>query len=162
MRKSNTCNVMHLKGGGFNFERFVPKPKSEVRKELNLSPDLKYILWVGRFNEQHAPETLIAVYKELKKIPNVRLICIGGKEDQPQYNEVVNSGIEVMGHIPRDKLIKYMNATDINLFPTANDWPAFGDVPTVILESLSMNQPVICPGLINFLGPKSEIEKLCE
>ena len=76
------------------------------------------------------------------------------------YNEILNLGAEIIGYIPRDEVIKYINATDIHLFPTAREWPPFGDVPTALLESLSMNQPVICPGLINFLGPKSEIKKL--
>jgi len=160
--KLGSDRVMNLKGGGFEFEKNVPKQKGEARKELGLPIDEKIIIHIGRFNKLKGIDVIIAVYKILKeKRDDVKLIFIGGNMNQPLYNEVINSGAIVKGYIPKEDVIKYLNATDVHLLPTeSKEWIPFGDIPTAIIESLSMNQPVVTPMLIHFAGTEEERKKL--
>jgi len=157
--------VMHMKGSGIEFEKFQIKSKLEVKKELGLEPGKKYLLHVGRFEKLKGVHNIISIYKSLKKNnDNIGLIFIGGHKSQPLYDLVIKSGAEVVkGFLPKNEVIKYMNATDIHLLPTQDkEWIPFGDMPTALIESLSMNQFVVSPMLIHFIGSKKDLSKIGE
>ncbi len=155
--------VMHMKGSGIDFENFRIKSKLEVKKDLGLEIDKKYMLHVGRFEKIKGVHKVISIYKSLKKNnDNIGLIFIGGHESQPLYDVVIKSGAEVVkGFLPKNEVIKYMNATDIHLLPTQDkEWIPFGDMPTALIESLVMNQFVVSPMLIHFIGSKRDLSKI--
>jgi len=160
--KIGSKNVMHLKGGGFDFDKFIPRQKEEMRKELDLPINKKIMVHIGRFTRLKGIDTILDAYAKLReKHDNIEMIFIGGNENEPLYQKIVESGALVKGYIAKDKVLQHINATDVHLLPTRDrKWIPFGDIPTAVIESLAMNQPVISPMLIHFKGHPEERKKL--
>ena len=161
-KKLGPDRVMHQKGSGFNFGKYISRPKEEVRKELGLPLNKKIMIHVGRFNKLKGVDVILDVFNDLKKKrDDIEMVFIGGNETQLLYKDIVESGAIVKGYVPKDEVIKYINASDVHLLPTeSKKWIPFGDIPTALIESLAMNQPVVSPMLIHFAGPKEERKKL--
>jgi len=161
-KKLGPERVMHQKGGGFDFDNYVPKSKEEARKELGLSLNKNIMVHIGRFTKLKGVDVIIEVYKKLKKkYDDIEMIFIGGNKTEPLYEDVVQSGATVKERISKDEVIKYINAADVHLLPTEDKkWIPFGDIPTSLVESLSMNQPVVSPMLLHFAGTERERKKL--
>ncbi len=162
LRKLKKKKVMHLKGGGFDFEGYVPRPKKEVRKELGLPIDKKILIHVGRFHRLKGIDLMVDLFNKLKtKRNDVEMLFVGGNESEPLYSSIADSGSIIVEYKPRDEVIKYINASDIHLLTSESSmWIPFGDIPTSLVESLSMNQPVVSPLLIHFMGSAKERKKL--
>ena len=59
-------------------ERFIPLNKKEAKQLLNLDPDKKYLLYVGKLNYTKRPDILIDIFKELKKErEDIELLIVG-------------------------------------------------------------------------------------
>jgi len=160
-RKLGLEKVIHLKGGGFNFERYKPLSRHKAREELGLSQGKKIMLHVSRFKTITGVDNSIAIYNELNKKYDVEMIFIGGNEENPLYDDVMRSGALVKGRIPRDELVKYISASDVHIMPTTDvNWIPYGDIPTVLIESLALNRPVVSAALIHFSGNLEERRKL--
>jgi len=161
-RKLGPERVEHLKGGGFNFEKNQPFSKKEMRKELDLPLDKKIMIYVGRYNKLKGVDRFIDIFTRLKKEdPEFEAVFIGGNKYEAYYDKAVKSGGIVKEYIPKDLLLKYMCATDIHIMPTADiKWIPFSDISTASLESLALNQPVVSPTLIHFLGSRKERDHL--
>lgn len=162
-KKLGADRVLHQKGGGFEFDQYIPRPKEDVRKELGLPLDKKIMIHVGRFTKLKGIDIIIDVYKKLQKKYDLELLFIGGNESQPLYKDVAASGAIVKGYIPRGEVIKYINASDVYLMPSFDEeFIPFGGIGTAPLEALAMNVPVVSPLMVNFMGTKEELSRIAK
>ncbi len=163
--KIGSDRVEHLKGGGFRFDSFKVKSKSELRKELSLPLDKKLMIHVGRFVKSSVDKgipIIIQVSETLKnKSDEFEFVFIGGNEKQELYNDIVSTGAITIGRIPVADVRKYINACDIYLLPTVDKrLIPYADVASAMVEAWAFNIPVVSPLLIHFLGNVEEQKKL--
>jgi glycosyltransferase involved in cell wall biosynthesis len=155
-------NIHLQKGQGFPFSEFEPGKKEDVRRELGLPLDKKIMVHLGRFNERKGLPVILETFKTLRENGmNVDLLLVGGKKNQPLYEEAKASGAILTGHIPKKDVIRYLNASDVYLVPTEDKvWIPFGDIDNGAIEALAMNVPVVGPTLIHFPGSPDERKEL--
>ena len=155
-------NIFLQKGQGFPFNEFEPIPKTEIRRELGLPANKKIMIHVGRFNERKGLPVVLQTFKRLRERGvDVELILVGGKKDQPLYDDAERSGAILTGHIPKSEVIRYLNASDVYLVPTEDKlWIPYGDIDGAAIEALAMNIPVVGPTLIHFPGSLEDMQKL--
>ena len=71
-----------------------------------------------------------------------------GQEDEKKAREAgVFSGIKLLGSMPHNDIVQWMNASDLLVLPSYNE-----GVPNVVLESMACGTPVVAfdsPGDIN-------------
>ena len=172
-KKLGKNRVLHFKGGAFNYSANPIKSKKKIRNELNLPQDKKLIIFLGQFRTWRnydffgkgsgkGVEMALEICNTLKKSDNsIQGLFIGGKEDDNRYELVNNSDNIVRKYMPNSEAMRYLQASDICILPTADkEWIPFGDIPTCLVEALSFNVPVVSKMLIHFKGNKDELQKL--
>ena len=132
-------------------EIFAPLNKKMARRLLNLDPDKKYLLYVGRLNSTKRSDILIDIYKELKKErQDIELILAGTKVNDPLYNYARESGAKIYGLIMHTELYKYLSAADVYILPKYTKTHSFGGIGLLPVEALLCNTPVVGGSLHNF------------
>lgn len=123
------------------------EPKEVVRKSLGRaapSPNGKWVLFVGRFQEQKAPLRLVEAFTLYAQgDPDAKLLMIGEGNMKAQVEEyVLRAGLRqrvfFLGGMPQEKLVKYYQAADVLLL-TSN----FEGMPMCVLEALGCGLPVV-------------------
>ncbi len=106
-------------------ESFVSNPKKDktiICKELGLEPDLKYVLYVGRFDKEKGVDILINAFNNVKKnLERVRLILIGKENDSPFWQNLkrnISSDIIITGFVDNDVVYKYYDISEIVVIPS--------------------------------------------
>ncbi len=136
---------------GVMTERFIPLDKKEARVILNLDPDKKYLLYIGKLNSTKSPDILIDIYKEIKKDRNdVELLIAGTNEGDPLINYALESGAKVFGRIMHTDIYRYLSAADVYILPKYSTEHVFGGIGLLPVEALLCNTPVIGGNLENF------------
>ncbi len=131
---------------GVNLELFYPMDRDEIRKQLGITGE-KIVLFVGRIEPLKGVEQLLKAVSNLKDIPGLKLMIIGG--DESNQNEIdhlkkltieldIQDLVQFPGVIKHDRLPYYYNAADICVIPSY--YESFG---LVALESLACGTPVI-------------------
>jgi len=172
-QKLGKNKVLHFKGGAFDYSSNPIKSKKELRSELNLPQDKKLLIFLGQFRTWRnynffgkgsgkGVEMALEICNALKETDNsIQGLFIGGKEDDNRYELVNNSDNIVRKYMPNSEAMRYLQASDVCILPTADkEWIPFGDIPTCLVEALSFNIPVISKMLIHFRGNKDELQKL--
>ncbi len=141
---------------GLDIKRFKYITKEQARKELNLNPDKKYILYVGKMYKYKQVDKLIEIWLEIKKLlPETELLIAGneerGKWGEEFYDLVENSGATIVGRVLNIDLYKYYCAADVYVLLSLRD-DYFGGTGIAPLESLACNTPVVSNSLKNYLG----------
>ena len=88
---------------GIDLQRFnIAVDRTEVLQNLGLSPDVKYIITVGRISPQKNPFFTVDIMKELcKKRDDIELIWIGtGELEEVVKAEIDKSGLNGKIHMP--------------------------------------------------------------
>ena len=152
--KVGKSNVMFLKGGGFEFSKYVPRSKGEVRRELGLPLDKRIILHVGRLSSDvKGFRYILEAFKELQKKYNVELIFIGEHSNKKNatYLKAKELGAIMLPRLPREVVLNYINAADVYAIyvgdPRQRYFAGFGTGP---LEALSLNTPIVSSLIVNF------------
>jgi teichuronic acid biosynthesis glycosyltransferase TuaC len=105
---------------GVDFELFKPIPKAECRRQLNLPPDKKLVLWAGEYQKPikryDIVEKAVAILQQ--KMPEAALVL-------------------ATGH-PLNMVPLYMNACDVLLLVSNAEGS-----PNVIKEAMACNLPVV-------------------
>ncbi|MCF8261082.1 MAG: glycosyltransferase [Melioribacteraceae bacterium] len=161
LKKLRMKNV-YFQRDGINFDKFYPtKDKRALRVELNLPIESKLILYVGKFYRTKSVDWLIKNYFEYRtKFPNTDLVLIGGDEDDEFYSMAVKSGAIVRTRMPKENIVKYMQACDIYTLPTHGAVVHSGGFGNAPIEALACNIPVISNHLIHFPGIKTELDSI--
>ncbi len=122
-------------------------PKASIRRELGyaeVDTNGKWVLFVGRLQEQKAPMRLIDTFKAYcQEDPNSRLIIIGEGNMRLNVEKYVKqSGLQqqviLCKSIQQEKLVKYYQSADALLL-TSN----FEGMPVCVLEALGCGLPVV-------------------
>lgn len=129
---------------GVNSTKFMPDSvvKHEVRAELGIRDEEIVFMFLGRMNiDKGIPELAIAFNEITKKHSNVRLLFVGG--DEQNMTPLVKTTIQAI-----DKVIFYgstpyperlLQACDIFCLPSHRE--GFG---TSVIEASLLEKPVIC------------------
>jgi len=146
-RKIVVIPAIGLDGGWINREG---KFSFGEREEVN-------ILYVGRVYDVKGWWLLCPIIREvLEKRENVKftIILSGGEMDALAHclTGISKERVEVLGKIPREKLLAYYDESDIFLFPS------FEGGGMVVLEAMARGIPVVC---FDFGGPGEMVSEEC-
>lgn len=138
---------------GFSAKEFYPIDKKKARRILQLEPDEKIILQLGRMVPRKGVDNVIKALGEIKKDQKpVRLLVVGGEHDHPDPalspelarlqklagEENVHSSVVFTGRKQRGVLKYYYAAADV--FISTPWYEPFGITP---LEAMACGTPVI-------------------
>ena len=138
---------------GFNPEEFYPIQREEARRELQLPPNERIILQLGRMVPRKGVDNVIRAVGQLRNMPGpVRLVVVGGESDDPDpvqtpelarlkriaAEERVLDRVTFTGRRRRDQLKYFYAASDV--FVTTPWYEPFGITP---LEAMACGVPVI-------------------
>jgi len=136
---------------GIMTERFISLNKKDAKQLLNLEPEKKYLLYVGKLNHTKSPDILIDIYRDIKKERNdVELLIVGTNEGDPLINYALKAGAKVFGRIKHTDIYKYLSAADIYILPKYSIEHVFGGIGLLPVEALLCNTPIIGESLKNF------------
>ena len=125
--------------------------KIRYRKKLHLTKDSKILLYAGRMSKTKGIFDILEAYsiiEKTKSIEDILLIFIGCKRNNPgdlthliedKIKKEKISNVLLLDALPRDKVITYMIAADLFVFPSYHT----EGMPNVILEAASVGLPII-------------------
>ncbi len=139
---------IHVIYNGVDVEKFKPpkRSKADLRRELELSPTRKMILFVGRLYSRKGLPTLIqAAHTVVKDFPDAQFVISGGgfKQNEEKLRKLarqqgIEDNVAFIGYFPDDKLPSLYAAADIFVLPAL-----YENFPFAILEAMSTGLPVI-------------------
>jgi 1,2-diacylglycerol 3-alpha-glucosyltransferase len=148
LKKTGVKRRIHILPTGINIESFKETEKnsraaSELRKQLNILPDEKVLIFVGRMGKEKNIEFLLHVFKEIGKTRNnVRFLLIG---DGPYFGKLKLKAKKLsldtahfIGHIPHEKIPTYYQAANLFVFASLTDTQGI-----VALEAMASGLPVV-------------------
>jgi len=127
-----------------NLELFKNRDRIDACKKIQISPEKKYFLYVGRLVKNKGIEELLEVFSEIKsEYSNMNLILIGDgllKEEILKFikKNNLNDRIELKGRLSHDIICYYYNACSI-LFHIGTS----GGLPNIVVEGVASGIPVI-------------------
>jgi glycosyltransferase involved in cell wall biosynthesis len=134
---------------GLDHDLFFPLEPSEAFKaRYGLSPENRYLLYVGSENpRKNLPRLVQAFALARGKMPNLKLLKIGAPNHPGQYallqSLISKLGLEDafiwVGQVPNQDLVSFYNVADAFVFPSL--YEGFGLPP---LEAMACGTPVIC------------------
>lgn len=167
---------------GFSKNEFYPIDKIEARNVLNLNPEEKIILQLGRMVPRKGIDNVIRAVGKLKPGLKTRLLIVGGDTDEPDPSlspelarlmniareENVIDQVTFVGRKNRSVLKYFYSASDV--FITTPWYEPFGITP---LEAMACGTPVIGSDVggikysvadneTGFLVPPNDPDKLAE
>lgn len=132
-------------------ERFSPLDKKTARQLLDLDPEKKYLLYIGKLNPTKSPDILIDIFKDIKKDrDDVELLIAGTNNNDPLINYALDAGAKVFGRIMHTDIYKYLSAADVYILPKYSIEHIFGGIGLLPIEALLCNTPIIGGSLENF------------
>ena len=132
-------------------EIFTPLDKKTARHLLNLDPDKKYLLYVGRLNYTKRADLLIDIFKELKKErQDIELIIAGTKDDDPLMHSAKMAGVKIYGLVMHTEMYKYLSAADVYILSKYTKTDPFKGIGLLPIEGLLCNTPLVGGSLYNF------------
>lgn len=132
---------------GVNLDRFQPLDRETARQRLAFSPEEKLLLYVGRFDPLKGLDRLLAAMACLRHDPLLRLIVVGGDDNQrPETRRFrkladklgIHDRVVFAGRVEQDMLPLYYSAADVVVIPSC--YESFG---LVVLEALACGTPVV-------------------
>jgi len=150
---------------GVDFNLFKPysdKEKEEIKRKLNISPEKKVILYVGRMEAGNYSYIIPRVYNKIKEYNNnVILLIIGINKKEEYYHEAEKSGAVIIPKIEHKDIVKYFQIADMYIHPQLNEIMArYCGLGTSVIEALATGIPIISNSLYNFFGNDEELKKI--
>jgi len=134
------------------FQKMI-KNKEILKKKLNISPQTKILLFVGRLELEKNPIFLIkAFYEILKKRKDVILLMIGSgslvKKIKKEIKKLeIGNSVKFIGRIPHQEIPFYYQGSDIFIFSSFTETQGI-----IILEAEACGLPVVILKDDAFLG----------
>jgi glycosyltransferase involved in cell wall biosynthesis len=123
-----------------DFEKFRPMDKHKCRERLGLSPNKRYLIFVGRFLRVRGADLVIEAFRSLRrKYPDLELLMIGGLRGDELFDLVAGSQAICLGRLPHDLLPYYYSAADLLVAPSRVEGVGMVNV----LEALACGTPVV-------------------
>jgi glycosyltransferase involved in cell wall biosynthesis len=141
---------------GFNASVFGPRDPVQARKELEIAPGSRLIVYVGRLVETKGLRELLEAFDALRmRIADARLALIG---EGPLREELaaaiaargLKGSVVLPGGQPPEKVAQWIGAADLLTLPSWSE-----GYPNVVVEALACGRPVVgtrvggMPELIN-------------
>lgn len=136
---------------GYNPADFYPIEKKAAKRKLALSPELDYILQLGRIVPRKGIDNVLSAFASLQhRLPRLRLLIVGGDLDnlsndcelarlqQLAASLEVSDKVQFVGQKSREELKYYYSAADV--FVTTPWYEPFGITP---LEAMACGTPVV-------------------
>lgn len=138
-----------------DFEKFRPMDKHKCKEKLGLSPNKRYLIFVGRFLRVRGADLVIEAFRSLRrKHPDLELLMIGGLRDDELFDLVASSQAICLGRLPHDLLPYYYSAADLLVAPSRVEGVGIVNV----LEALACGTPVVTT--LRDLFPPHEWDKI--
>lgn len=162
-------NIMFSKWGikkaahfneGIYYDKFIPADKGKTKSKLNIPEDRKVLIYIGRFYTLKGVDLILSSYQKLRNEYNLSLILIGGNKNDEFYEHLIKTDAMVIERTPEDKLIPYIQASNVCLMLPTDEIIRFGGFGKAPIEALACNVPVISPNLIHFPGTPEERERI--
>ncbi|MCA1320491.1 glycosyltransferase family 4 protein [Bacillus tianshenii] len=146
--------------GGVNKKVFYNMPDREAAlKELKLSPELRYIGFVGRLDVGKGWDIFLKALKGVKdngSLNGYKAIVVGSGKEQGKYEQMVKEfglqeDIVYYPLLKQDMLSKVYNSIEVFCFPTTRKGESLG---LVGLEAMACGVPVIgsrIGGLLDYI-----------
>lgn len=138
---------------GVKVELFPDVNVSQVRKKYMISPSKHVILYCGRIAKEKNLELLLkALYKMLKKTPNVHLIIAGDGPEKQFYKSLaqklnLTDNITWLGFLEKKDINWLYAGAEVFAFPSVTDTQGI-----VVIESFAGHTPVVA---CDKLGPSA-------
>lgn len=159
--QDKSCVVWNGSASGVDFTKFDISSKEqwrkEIRTELNITDEEVVFSYAARLTADKGLNELLEAFFNLKeKYDNIRLIIMGGMDDEASLNAELmdkaekSSKVIITGSVP--DVEKYFSATDVFVSPSYRE--GFG---LVVIEAESMGLPAIVsnvPGQIDAIVPE--------
>lgn len=141
---------VHIIPTGIEIEKFyrenINKEKLEqIKQNLNIKPEDKIVLYIGRLGEEKNVDFLIDNQKILSnKNKNIKLLIVGSGPDEEKYKEKtkqlnLEENIIFTGKVPYNEIQYYYNIG--NIFVTASTTETQG---LTVIEAMAATLPVVC------------------
>lgn len=132
---------------GVDTEIFRPHSRSEARRELGISEDVKLVLYLGLFNRYQGVDLLLDVISLVKaKAPDIHFLLMGFP-DEDYMRKAAKMGIDDVitftGRVPYDRAPFLLGAGDLAVSPKLAQTEANGKLfnymacglPTVVFDN---------------------------
>jgi glycosyltransferase involved in cell wall biosynthesis len=127
---------------GIDKNKFVPRCKTELRRDLGLSNDSKVVLFVGRLEAAKGVHELLEAWDGLHRDePRAVLVMVGtGVDEQVVRSRALGlaPSIRLLGKQPHEVVARYMAASDLLTLPSWRE-----GTPNVVLEASACGIPVV-------------------
>lgn len=113
-----------------NPQEFYKADRVAAREELNIKQDDFVISFIGWFDERKG---VLRVVEAARRVPGCKLVLIGQGGALPNDSSIVFSG-----RVEHNKIVKYLNASDIFVLPTLAEGCC-----NAIIEAMACGLPVV-------------------
>ena len=143
-RSGIDLSKIHYIANGYDPKKYHIVDKEKARQSLNLPMDSKIVLNVSRLSKVKGQKYLISAINDLNKEWDNIHCYIGGtgslKSDLEQQiaSLDIRRCIKLLGFIPDEQMMLWMNACDIFVLPSLGE----GN-PTVMFEALGCGKPFV-------------------
>jgi len=130
---------------GVNLEELSPQnypPKETLRKELNLPPQGKIIIFLGRVSSEKRPQDFTALAKIFVEEKDLVFLMVGDGPLLPGIKKAMRGFPNFIARGFSDQLGEILKAGDLLILPSALD-----GLPMTVLEALAMGVPVLASNL---------------
>lgn len=129
---------------GIDLQKFVPKDKKDLRKNMGLPEDAKVLIFIAQKISNNAfkgGNDLSMILEKLNSMSSnapIHVLLLG--EDNNAYlSKFKNLKVHPLGYIKEEeKIIDALNTADLFLYPTRAD-----NLPLVLIESIACGTPCV-------------------
>jgi D-inositol-3-phosphate glycosyltransferase len=140
---------------GVDSQRFRPLERAEARQMLEIHPESKLLLFVGRIEPLKAVDTILEAVHLLKRnhpevLENTKLAIIGGNPQDLANNQELARLMTFACECDLEEVVQFLGAKDQHMLPAyyaaatavimPSDYESFG---MVALEAMASGTPVI-------------------
>jgi glycosyltransferase involved in cell wall biosynthesis len=134
---------------GVDLDLFRPLDKSECKKRLGIDPDVRVVLYVGRFSRLRGLEQVIRSTEQLSRKMDIELVAVGGSESDPLTALVKRSLEHFSYRSPNSEMPYFYNAADVFAWYVDSDAYLYAGTGVSPLEAFACGVPVVSNTLVN-------------
>jgi glycosyltransferase involved in cell wall biosynthesis len=135
---------------GIDREVFHPRDRARARRDLQLPPNRRLLLYVGHLAASKGATDLIQAFLAMDaRFDDVQLVMVGDGEDTAECHRLAsqtsgqsNRRILFTGPVPHEQIPTWLAACDALALPSWNE-----GTPNVILEALASGRCVVATGV---------------
>jgi glycosyltransferase involved in cell wall biosynthesis len=125
---------------GVDLDRYSPlsvAQKMEIRRAINLPPEARIVLFVGRLIPEKRPEHLLSIWDVVREqFPNAMLVMVGSGTESEKLQAMQVEGVHFTGQI--DDPRAYLQTADLFVLPSARE-----GLSNALLEAQASGVPAI-------------------